>query len=137
MISKFITSIANSSKMFKGSWIVYTNESKMEWLNIPLQIFQGKNAPGAISKEAAILMAEHSLQNASTDFSISITGVAGPNESEGKQVGLVFIAVASKFFETSCFEFKTTGSRELIQLRAAKHSLYRLWQYFKNIEKIK
>jgi len=73
-------------------------------------------------------LAENLLKQSDTDYAIAITGVAGPGESEGKPVGLVYIGVAQKRGETVIKQLQLAGNRELIKLRAAKSALYQLWK---------
>ena len=51
---------------------------------------------GAVSAETATEMAEKIRLKANADIGVSVTGVAGPNMSEGHPVGYVFIAVSTK-----------------------------------------
>jgi len=47
-----------------------------------------------ISPECAKAMADGARKVARADYGLGITGVAGPETSEGKPVGLVFLACA-------------------------------------------
>lgn len=134
LFAEYITSIPGSSGEYSGGVVTYTNEMKHKMLGIPMEQLEGEGAPGAISESTAALMAERILQIADTDFGVSLTGVAGPSESEGKPVGLVYFAVAERGKETRVFTSKFSGSREIIRVRAVKAALYRLWQTLASAE---
>ena len=94
MISSAIVHINGSSKIFKSSIIVYSNEMKSRMLNIPYNLIS-KN--GAVSKIVAFNMTKNSLKILKTDLSIAVTGIAGPTGGTiDKPVGLVWIGIGTK-----------------------------------------
>jgi len=94
MISSAIVHINGSSKIFKSSVIVYSNDMKIKLLNIPNDLII-KN--GAVSKIIAYRMAKNTLEMLNADLSIAVTGVAGPTGGTAdKPVGLVWIAIGTK-----------------------------------------
>ncbi|WP_341282535.1 competence/damage-inducible protein A [Paenibacillus sp. FSL H8-0537] len=132
LLAELITSVPGSSGEYTGGVVTYTNEMKHALLGIPLAQLEGEGAPGAISESTAALMAERIQQLADSDFGASITGVAGPAESEGKPVGLVYIAIAERGKETAVYPLQLSGSRTIIRVRAVKTLLYRLWLAIQN-----
>ncbi|MFD0711344.1 competence/damage-inducible protein A [Paenibacillus sp. GCM10027626] len=128
LLAELITTVPGSSGEFKGAVVTYTNEMKHELLGIPLSQLEGADAPGAISESTAALMAERVRERAKSDYGISLTGVAGPAESEGKPVGLVYCGIARNGRPTAVYTMQLSGSRSIIRQRAAKAALYRLWQ---------
>ena len=94
MISSAIVHINGSSKIFKSSVIVYSNDMKSKLLNIPNDLIT-KN--GAVSEIIAFKMAKNSLEILNADLSIAVTGIAGPTGGNAdKPVGLVWIAIGTK-----------------------------------------
>lgn len=132
MLSDFLTSVPGSSAAFKGGVVSYSNELKHKLLGVPMEVLEGDGAPGAVSPETARLMAENLREALDTDFAVSVTGVAGPDPSEGKPVGLVYIGLAQRGEPVKVLETKQTGNREMIKLRASKQALYRLWLRIKD-----
>jgi len=128
LLASLLTRHPGTSATFNGGVVTYTNEMKTKLLNIPMAQLEGYNVPGAVSEETAISMAEQVRLLFNTDFGVSLTGVAGPTESEGKPVGLVYCAVAQKDKPTACYTLNLKGNRETIQIRAVKHALFRVWQ---------
>ncbi|WP_219836730.1 competence/damage-inducible protein A [Paenibacillus sp. R14(2021)] len=128
LFAQLITRVPGSSGEFTGGVVTYTNVMKHRLLGIPMSQLEGKEAPGAVSESTAALMAERVRELADSDFGVSLTGVAGPSESEGKPVGLVYFGLAEKGRPTKVFTANLSGNREIIRVRAAKSLLYRLWQ---------
>ena len=94
MIAERITSIAGSSRYFKGSIVAYANEIKSNVLNIDMSIIEKH---GAVSEEVACLMAKNVRELMKTDIAVSTTGIAGPDGgTDEKPVGTVWIGIATK-----------------------------------------
>lgn len=93
-ISNAITDIPGSSRYFKGGINAYSNEIKMNQLDV-LSDTIAKN--GAVSKPVALQMAKGAARNLGADIGISTTGIAGPGGgSEEKPVGIVWIGFWSR-----------------------------------------
>lgn len=86
-----IVSQSGASQYFKGSLIAYNNEIK-EKLGVDV-----KN--GVVNKEVAIEMALKGKEFFNVDYCVAFTGNAGPIGSEGKEVGLFYIAINENVFE--------------------------------------
>lgn len=130
LLGDLLTAVPGSSKAFIGGIICYSNALKHKLLDVPMETLEGPNAPGAVSAETAAMLADGVRNKTGADLAISITGVAGPSESEGKPVGTVYIGISHKG-EASVKQLKLQGNRETIKLRAAKSALYHLWNIVK------
>lgn len=87
LMSKKITDVSGSSSVFMGSIIAYSNEVKVETLNVNKTTLINY---GAVSEEVAIEMCKGVNNNFKTDVSISTTGIAGPDGgTTAKPVGTV------------------------------------------------
>lgn len=91
LISKRITDVSGASGVFSFGACTYSNEMKEKILGVKAETLA---VHGAVSKETAAEMAEGIRRAAGADIGISTTGVAGPEPSEGKPVGKVFIGVS-------------------------------------------
>lgn len=132
LLGKLITDVPGSSGMFYGGMIVYANAWKTIGLGVPADLLEGPDAPGAVSRETAEAMAVNLLRMTGTDVAVSITGVAGPGQSEKKPAGLVWVGIAVRGLATSVEQLNLQGGREMVRLRAVRHVLYRLWQLAKD-----
>jgi nicotinamide-nucleotide amidase len=73
--------------------VTYSNEAKSEMLAVPESIIEYY---GAVSEAVASAMASGALRHSRADYSVAVTGVAGPaGGTDEKPVGTVWIAVAS------------------------------------------
>ncbi|MFC4775321.1 competence/damage-inducible protein A [Paenibacillus sp. GCM10023252] len=134
LFSELITNVPGSSGEYIGGVVTYTNQMKHVMLGIPMSQLEGEDAPGAISESTAALMAERIREMTNSDYGVSLTGVAGPAESEGKPVGLVYFAIAQRGKATIVHTTHLSGNRSMIRLRAVKAVLYRLWQAIREQE---
>ncbi len=89
LLSSTITDAPNSSKHFIGGIAAYSVKLK-EQMGVPHEIIEEY---GTISEQTARAMAHAIREQLEADFGIGITGVAGPDEQEGKPVGTVHIAI--------------------------------------------
>ena len=81
----------NSSKVFKGGYITYSNEMKIKDLEVK-KVSLKKN--GAVSYQVAKEMIEGLYKKNKTKICISTTGIAGPGGStQNKPVGLIYIGI--------------------------------------------
>ncbi|MCL5992118.1 MAG: competence/damage-inducible protein A [Bacteroidetes bacterium] len=86
------TGIPGSSDYFSGGVIVYSNDAKINILGVPKDII---NKFGAVSEETAIELAKNVREKFSTDYGISVTGIAGPGGgTKDKPVGTVWIGIS-------------------------------------------
>ncbi|MET3979958.1 nicotinamide-nucleotide amidase [Mucilaginibacter sp. UYP25] len=91
-VSHLITQHEGSSQVFLGGGITYSNDLKENVLGVNNEtLYQF----GAVSQQTVTEMAEGALRQFKSDFSVAITGIAGPGGgSEDKPVGTVWIAAA-------------------------------------------
>jgi len=123
-ISHLLTSIPGASEWYKGGITAYSNEVKIKMLNVDENDI---NSKGAVSKEVASQMATGVLKALGTDFSIGITGIAGPDGGTAqKPVGTVWIAAADKNHVVSkSFLFGDNRQRNIIRASFAALDMIR------------
>ncbi len=122
LIGKMITDVAGSSDYYLGGFVCYSNDLKMGQLGVPEEILK---AHGAVSSQVAGAMARGALEKTGADWSIAVTGIAGPGGgTEAKPVGLVYIAVAgpSGYNQVKEFRYPDFG-RETVRLRSGVWAL--------------
>jgi nicotinamide-nucleotide amidase len=94
LVATALTEIPGCSHVFDRGYITYSNAAKQQELGVPADTLREF---GAVSEETARAMAEGALKNSKADYTVSITGIAGPDGgSDDKPVGLVHIAAARK-----------------------------------------
>lgn len=128
-LAEQLTRIPGSSRYFQGGVVAYQNEVKTQILGVPKKILQTR---GAVSKEAASLMAKGIREQLKSTLGVAITGIAGPTGgSDAKPLGLVYISIASAQ-KTRTWEEIFSGDRQQIQDRACKKALEYLWRWLQN-----
>ena len=110
MIASYITSVSGSSNIFDRGFVTYSNEAKIDLLNVKKATLKNH---GAVSFETAIEMVEGAINNSIASVAISITGVAGPKGgTKVNPVGTVYIAViVDNKKEVQKYSFKNRGRR--------------------------
>lgn len=116
MASEWITELSGASAVLKGGVVCYTNAVKEHTLHIPADVLA---RDGAVSGRCAELMASSVRSLCSSDFGVAFTGVAGPDKSEGKDVGTVYLGLADTDGAQS-FLCRFSGSRRMIRVRSVK-----------------
>jgi len=93
-ISNAITNISGASKVFERGIICYSNNSKIDLLNVdPGRIDQF----GAVSEMIAKQLAYNIRVLSNVDIGIGVTGIAGPTGGTAeKPVGLVYIGFSTE-----------------------------------------
>ena len=80
-----ITNVPGSSAVFRGGVISYASEVKFDLL--------GVDRGPVVSEEAAVQMALGAQRVIGSDVAIALTGVAGPDEQDGRPAGTLCIGV--------------------------------------------
>lgn len=130
-IAKVLTDLSGSSAWFERGFVTYSNQSKQEMLAVAESILLNH---GAVSSQTAEAMATGALQNSHADFSLSVTGIAGPTGGTTKKpVGLVWFAWAVKeqsqnaILDAEKQLFK--GNREEVRRQSVAFALNRMIEF--------
>ena len=122
LFASTITSISGASKFYKGSFITYATEEKINLLRIPEELVQQY---GVVSKEIAYHMANNARQLLNVDVCVSFTGNAGPEAMENKPVGEVHIGIVTAE-KAEIYSLNLNGSRDEIRKQAVEFALKKL-----------
>lgn len=94
LIASQITAISGASAIFEAGFVTYSNDMKSKMLGVPKATLVKH---GAVSKETVLAMAHGALMNSGADFTIAVSGIAGPDGGTAeKPVGSVWIAWGNK-----------------------------------------
>ncbi len=120
-LSFWLTSLAGSSDWFDRGYITYSNEAKIDLVDVnPLTL----NQFGAVSEQVAKEMAVNALKRSMAQVSISITGIAGPSGGTiDKPVGTVWIGVARESITPLICGYTFKGDRTQIREQAMINAL--------------
>ncbi|NKB76226.1 MAG: nicotinamide-nucleotide amidohydrolase family protein [Gammaproteobacteria bacterium] len=120
-----LTDFPGSSNWFDRAYVTYSNEAKQQMVGVNEQTIIDF---GAVSESVAGEMAMGGLKQSQVDFSLSVTGVAGPGGgSPAKPVGMVCFGWAvrdergNEIFTTETRYFK--GDRQSVRSQTIFYSL--------------
>lgn len=131
LIANRITNVSGSSSYLERTVVVYSNESKIDLLNVPKELIEKH---GAVSKEVAKAMASGIRKIANVDIGISTTGIAGPTGgTPQKPVGLVWIGYSDSK-ETIAQRYNFGDDRIRVKERASQAALELVRRKLLNIE---
>lgn len=92
LVSGLLTEVPGSSSVVERGFVTYSNQAKMDLLDVPQETL---STVGAVSSETAAAMASGALAHAGVDAAVAITGIAGPGGATAdKPVGLVHFGLA-------------------------------------------
>ena len=129
LIAKRITDFSGASEVFLGSIVAYSNEIKVNLLNVAQK---NLDTHGAVSEEVAVEMASGVRKTLGANIGISTTGVAGPTGgSIEKPVGTVCFGFSINEKTFSCTK-RFSGNRKKVRDFAAEFALIKLIEYLKN-----
>jgi nicotinamide-nucleotide amidase len=120
LLAERITSVSGSSRYFLGGAVVYSNQLKTGFADVPADMIARH---GAVSREVAAALAEGIRKRCQATLGVGITGVAGPaGGTAEKPVGLVFHALAGDR-GTEVIERNFPGDRKRIRWFASQQAM--------------
>ncbi|HIG88457.1 CinA family protein [Candidatus Thioglobus sp.] len=110
-LSALLTSISGSSVYFDRGYITYSNQAKVDMLNVQTASLKSF---GAVSEQIATEMVKGVMKNSNSDIGVSVTGIAGPTGgTKNKPVGMVCFGFC---IQDKCFSITQNfkGNRETV-----------------------
>ena len=125
LLSKMITDVPGSSKVFEYGFCTYSNAAKIKILGVSKKVLQEYSA---VSKEAAFEMALGAKKISEADLVISVTGYAGSiKEREyNNDVGLIYIGIIFKnksYILNLDFRNNCSLNRKMMRKLSVKHAI--------------
>lgn len=97
LLSASLAALPGVSDVYMGSIVSYAYSAKTDLLGVSWETL---NSLGAVSEEVALQMARGACERLKANYSIAITGIAGPTGgTPEKPVGTVWFAVKGPGFE--------------------------------------
>lgn len=127
-LAKSITDVAGSSSWFDYGFVTYSNLAKQRLVNVSADALERY---GAVSENVVNEMAVGALLAADADFSVSISGVAGPDGgTEEKPVGTVWFGFTNKQGMVFSRTMRFSGDRNAVRLQSVHFALQTLLDAF-------
>ncbi|MFX0003748.1 MAG: CinA family protein [Promethearchaeota archaeon] len=120
-VSHMFTNISGASNVFERGVVCYSNQAKIDLVNVDPQIIESH---GAVSEPVALQLANNIRKLSKVNIGIGISGIAGPTGgTPEKPVGLVYIGFSTKKetfiqqynFKTDRITFKRKVLEKIIQ----------------------
>lgn len=133
-VAKELTDLSGSSAWFERGFVTYSNQAKHEMLGV---LESTLDTYGAVSEETVTEMAIGALKNSHADFSLSVSGIAGPTGgSAEKPVGLVWFSWAvqedKKYKTLATAKQVFEGDRDSVRQQAVEYALKEIIKLLKN-----
>lgn len=123
-VAQSVTAIAGSSAWFDRGFVTYSNAAKVDMLGVPETTLARH---GAVSEAVARAMAQGALERSRADWSLAITGIAGPGGgTDDKPVGTVCFAWAGKDRGCEAQTCHFGGDRTAVREQSVRHALQQL-----------
>lgn len=107
-IAKKLTSVSESSEYFVGGVVTYATETKYQLLNVNPETVEKYNV---VSAEVAAEMAKGALDLFDdADMSISITGLAGPDDNGGIKAGTAYASICFRHEKPDVIKIETKSN---------------------------
>lgn len=129
MVTAMLADTPGASAMLRGGVVSYSNTVKRDVLHVSQELL---DAVGSVDGEVAAAMAEGARSACGADLAVSTTGVAGPDEHDGKPVGTVYVGVATAQGSSS-YPYSFEGTRAEIRALACEAALERLQEALASI----
>jgi nicotinamide-nucleotide amidase len=120
-LSGVLSGRPGSSATFRGGLVVYATDLKETLAGVPGPLLE---ASGAVAGDTAAALAAGVRERLGATWGLAVTGVAGPDEQEGKPVGTVFLAVAGPSSEV--LEVRLPGDRDRVRALTVQSALHLL-----------
>ncbi len=91
LLSARLTDVSGASRAFVGGVVSYATRVKVSVLDVPVEVVEQH---GVVSQECAVAMAHGVRTRLDATWGLATTGVAGPDEQDGRPVGTVWVAVS-------------------------------------------
>jgi len=129
LIAHMITKVPNSSDIFNGAIVSYSNNIKNKELNVKNSTLEKH---GAVSIEVVSQMLDGVVIKLDANYAIAISGIAGPSGGTiNKPLGTVVIGIIGPTGEKLIDIYHFNGSREEVQIQAAKMGLLKIYKFIK------
>ena len=121
LVCSALVAVPGASQVVRGGIIAYTADAKIELLGVPADLI---SRYGTVDEHVAASMANAARRRFGSTYGLATTGVAGPDPSEDKPVGMVHVAIAGPE-GTDSYTLWLTGDRDTIRNSTADELLSR------------
>ena len=114
-----LTDTPGASVTVRGGLVVYATPLKASLAGVPAPLLEER---GAVDPDVALALARGVRSRLGATYGLGVTGVAGPDPQDGRDVGTVFLALAGPEDETVA-ERALSGDRAEIRAGAVRAAI--------------
>lgn len=130
-IGQAITGLPGSSGWFDAGFVTYSNDAKRRLLGVSRRTLRRH---GAVSAATAVEMAAGALRRGGTDWSLAVTGIAGPTGgTPTRPVGTVLFAWAGRDGLRESETMRFNGDRRAVRMQSVAHALKGLLRHVNGV----
>lgn len=90
LLGATITAVPGASAVYRGGLITYATDLKHSLAGVEQAVL---DSDGAVAQRTAVQMARGAARRCGADYGVALTGVAGPEQQEGKPAGTVHCGI--------------------------------------------
>lgn len=120
MLAAKLVNVANASMVLNESFVTYSNEAKMKYLNVKEETIEKYTV---VSEEVAKEMAIGAAKASNSDIAVTTTGVAGPSGgTEKTPVGMVCFGFYINGKVITKTKYFSNIGRNLVRIAATEYA---------------
>ena len=119
-LASLLTAVPGASAVYRGGVVAYASDVKVDLLGVPAAVVERY---GVVSPECAGEMARAVRGLTGSTYGLSTTGVAGPDDQEGKPAGTVYVGLAGPQGAATAVALELVGDRAAVQDRTCLEAL--------------
>lgn len=120
LLAARIAGVPGASTVLRGGLVVYATDLKSSLAGVPPEILR---LHGAVSPETARALAVGATRRCDADIGVGLTGVAGPDEQEGRPVGTVHVGLVTPRRPARSVTLRLPGDRTAIREAVCSRAL--------------
>lgn len=120
LLTAALVDLPGASRVVRGGVVAYAAEVKTGVLGVDPQLIADR---GTVDSQVALAMAREVCRVLGTDWGLATTGVAGPDDAEGKAPGTAYVAVARPGRGSRVRWLRIPGDRATVRAAAVDAAL--------------
>lgn len=120
LLAARIAGVPGASTVLRGGLVVYATDLKSSLAGVSPEIVRRY---GAVSPETAHALAVGASRRCEADIGVGLTGVAGPDEQEGRPVGTVYVGLVTPRGPARSMALTLPGNRAAVRDAACSRAL--------------
>ena len=122
LLAATIVGVPGASAVFRGGLVVYATDLKRSLAGVPAELLAER---GPVDPEVVVALAEGGRVRCGAHWALATTGVAGPEQQDGKPVGLAYVGLVGPD-GAGVRRFRLPGDRAAVRSAVVRAALFML-----------